>query len=129
MSSPAKSARSGLYFEQSSLVVNRPLIGVATGTLDEEAANEMLANMQLAAPREAALVELLTGWAKRGRQPSPEPQVSDHRASLTVCFLQSKHCSGSTAFSSFLSPLCACHAYEGPTVRGMVCFQNHLSQP
>ena len=66
-------------------------MSIATGTLDEEAANEMLANMQLAAPREAALVELLTGWAKRGRQPSPEPQVSHHRASPTVSFLQSKH--------------------------------------
>lgn len=45
------------------------------GKLDDEGADEMLANMKLAAPREAALVELLSGWAKRGRQSSPEPQA------------------------------------------------------
>ena len=35
----------------------------------------MLANMKLAAPEDAALVQLLSRWAQRGRRSSPEPQV------------------------------------------------------
>lgn len=36
----------------------------------------MLANMKLAAPEDAPLVQLLSKWAKRGRRTrSPEPQA------------------------------------------------------
>ena len=46
------------------------------GKLSEEDVKEMLANMELAAPEDVALVKLLSKWAKRGRRSSPEPQVS-----------------------------------------------------
>lgn len=36
----------------------------------------MLENMKLAAPEDAALVQLLSRWARRGRRTSPEPQVN-----------------------------------------------------
>ena len=48
---------------------------LCSGKLSEEDVREMLANMRLAAPEDAALVKLLSKWAKRGRRTSPEPQV------------------------------------------------------
>lgn len=52
------------------------LLALYTGKLSEEDVKEMLANMELAAPEDVALVKLLSKWAKRGRRSSPEPQVS-----------------------------------------------------
>jgi len=43
----------------------------------------MLSNMELAAPEDSALVQLLSRWAKRGRRPSPEPQVPPLPASCS----------------------------------------------
>lgn len=48
---------------------------IASGKLSEEDVKEMLANMELAAPEDVALVKLLSKWAKRGQRSSPEPQV------------------------------------------------------
>ena len=48
----------------------------AAGKLSDEDVHEMLSNMELAAPEDSALVQLLSRWAKRGRRPSPEPQVT-----------------------------------------------------
>ena len=49
---------------------------VAAEKLTEEEARAMLQDLQLAAPAdEGPLVGLLSRWAARGRQESPEPQV------------------------------------------------------
>ncbi len=48
----------------------------AAEKLTEEEARAMLQDLQLAAPAdEGPLVGLLSRWAARGRQESPEPQV------------------------------------------------------
>lgn len=49
---------------------------MAAEKLTEEEAKAMLQDLQLAAPAdEGPLVGLLSRWAARGRQDSPEPQV------------------------------------------------------
>ena len=49
---------------------------MAAEKLTEEEAKAMLQDLQLAAPAdEGPLVGLLSRWAARGRQESPEPQV------------------------------------------------------
>ena len=56
----------------------------------------MLQDLQLAAPAdEGPLVQLLSRWAERGRQDSPEPQVSalqDWRPWVTGCRLVIDRC-------------------------------------
>lgn len=60
------------------------MLGCA-GKLSEEEAGAMLLDWKLAAPADdGALVGLLSRWAVRGRQDSPEPQVvpSTHQMQL-----------------------------------------------
>ena len=61
----------------------------AAEKLTEEEARAMLQDLQLAAPAdEGPLVGLLSRWAARGRQESPEPQVRLHTIFLFLHFAE-----------------------------------------
>ena len=62
--------------------------GCAAEKLTEEEARAMLQDLQLGAPADGGpLVGLLSRWAARGRQESPEPQVHFHPLPAAPCHL------------------------------------------